>query len=104
MKPVEFNPGEPAPDAGPYEELNVFGSRTGKVVVVQEGDTFPTAPRGFSWRSLSALSVVELRERAAQFRAMAGTATTEGAMKSLLKLADRFDALAARREGGGSQP
>ena len=101
MKLVEFSSGEPAPDAGPYEELNVFGTQTGKVIVVQEGETFPAAPRGFSWRSLSALSVAELRERAAHFRAMAGTATTEGAKNSLLKLGDRFDALATKRESGG---
>ena len=104
MKLVELSPGELAPTAGVYEELNVFGSGTGRVPDVRDGETLPAAPRGFSWRSLSALSVAELRERAAQFRAMAGTATTEGAKSSLLKLAERFDALVARRESGEPQP
>ena len=103
MKLVETSPGEPAPDGGPYEELNVFGTRTGKVIVVSEGETLPAAPRGFSWRSLSALSVAELRERASHFRAMAGTATSQGAKTSLLKVADRFDALASKRDGGETQ-
>lgn len=100
MKIDDFGPGQPAPDAGPYEELNVFGTRTGKVIDVRHGETLPAAPRGFSWRSLSALSVAELRERAAQLRAMAGTATADGTRTSLLKLADRFDALATKRESG----
>ena len=104
MKMVEFSPGQRASAGGPYEELNVFGTRTGKVVDVHAGETFPAAPRGFSWRSLSALSVAELRERAVYFRAMAATATTEGTKASLLKLADRFDALAAKRESDEPQP
>jgi hypothetical protein len=102
MNRSEFRPGEPAPGPGPYEELNVFGSPTGKAVVMVRGETFPAAPRGFTWRALSELSVSELRAKATHHRAMAETATTDAVRISLLKLADRFDALADRREGGQS--
>jgi hypothetical protein len=37
---------------GHYEELNVFGSPTGKVEHVHEGERLPHAPRGFSWRHI----------------------------------------------------
>jgi hypothetical protein len=37
---------------GHYEELNVFGSPTGKVQHVHEGERVPDAPRGFSWRQI----------------------------------------------------
>ena len=100
MKLTEFRSGDTAPEAGSYEELNVFGTRTGQVIVMTSGETFPATPRGFSWRPLSALSVTQLRERASEYRAMARTATTEKVRQSLLKLADCFDALAARRDGG----
>jgi hypothetical protein len=46
----ELQPGSRAPSTGHYEELNVFGSRTGKVEHVREGELLPSAPRGFSWR------------------------------------------------------
>jgi hypothetical protein len=32
-----------------YEELNVFGSPTGAIVHVREGDRLPPAPRSFTW-------------------------------------------------------
>jgi len=38
------------PETCPYEELNVFGTPTGKVHHAQEGDQLPRAPRGFKWR------------------------------------------------------
>ena len=41
-----------APATGNYEELNVFGSHTGKVVYVAEGDQLPPAPRSFTWRRM----------------------------------------------------
>lgn len=63
MKLVEFSSGELAPEAGAYEELNVFGAPTGKVIDMRRGEIFPAAPRGFSWRSLSALPIAELRGR-----------------------------------------
>ena len=40
----------PAPATGHYEELNVFGSHTGKTAHVTEGEPLPGAPRGFTWR------------------------------------------------------
>ncbi len=95
----EFVPGEPAPSFGLYQELNVFGTPTGKVIVMVQEETFPTAPRGFKWRALTELSVSELRAKATQYRAMwPGTATTEAVMTALLQLAGRFDALANQRE------
>jgi hypothetical protein len=50
MHSNEYMPGEPAPHEGRYEELNVLGARTGKVVEVTELQPFPEAPRGFTWR------------------------------------------------------
>jgi hypothetical protein len=48
----EHQPGAHAPVAGQYEELNVFGTPTGKVAHVREGERLPRAPRGFSWRQI----------------------------------------------------
>ena len=48
----EHQPGTHAPVTGPYEELNVFGTPTGKVEHVREGERLPHAPRGFSWREI----------------------------------------------------
>lgn len=45
----EHPPGVPAPVAGTYEQLNVFGSRTGERFTAAAGDTLPAAPRGFTW-------------------------------------------------------
>jgi hypothetical protein len=49
---AEHQPGDRAPATAHYEELNVFGSRTGKVVRVTEGDPLPGAPRSFTWRRI----------------------------------------------------
>ena len=46
----EHKPGDSAPATGHYEELNVFGSHTGKTAHVTEGEPLPGAPRGFTWR------------------------------------------------------
>ena len=46
----EHHPGTPAPASGHYHELNIFGSHTGKIVQVEEGEPLPFAPRGFKWR------------------------------------------------------
>jgi len=43
-------PEEPAPRTDHYEQLNVFGTPTGVVVHVSEGEKLPAAPRGFLWR------------------------------------------------------
>ena len=94
----EFVPGEQAPSFGLYQELDVYGTPTGRVVAMVQEETFPAAPRGFKWRALTELSVSELRAKATQYRAMAGTATTEAVMTALLRLAERFDALADQRE------
>jgi hypothetical protein len=94
----EHRPGEPASDSGAYEELNVFGTPTGRVEVVAKDEELPDAARGFSWRPLSEHSVAELRARAAEYRRMAQTARTATVGDSLIKLAERFDALANQRE------
>jgi hypothetical protein len=101
----EYSPGEFVRIAGPYEELNIFGTRTGRMVFVSEGDEFPSAPRGYRWRPLAELSATELRARAAQYRLMASTARTAQAVRGLWRLAERFDQLADQREreaGSGS--
>jgi len=46
----EHQPGTHAPVTGQYEELNVFGTSTGRVEHVREGERLANAPRGFSWR------------------------------------------------------
>jgi hypothetical protein len=46
------NTGAQAPVIGHYEELNVFGSPTGRVEHVREGERLPHAPRGFTWRQI----------------------------------------------------
>ena len=50
MASTEHKPGDPVPVTGHYEELNVFGSPTGKVHHATEGEPLPDAPRGFTWR------------------------------------------------------
>jgi len=62
-----FDPGEQGPEAGLYEELNVFGSVTGKTIFMAEGEEFPHAPRGFTWRPLSQWSIGELPAKAAEY-------------------------------------
>ena len=42
-------PNHPAPEAGDYEELNIFGTPTGKVATVAEGEPVPAAPLGYTW-------------------------------------------------------
>jgi hypothetical protein len=49
---LAFPPGEPAPLAGRYQQLNIFGSRTATTVHVQRGEPLPAAPRSFTWRLL----------------------------------------------------
>jgi hypothetical protein len=48
----EHHPGAHAPATGRYEELNIFGTRTGRIEHVREGERLPTGPRGFSWRQI----------------------------------------------------
>src|ERR1700759_1471858 len=50
----QHHPGDRAPAADTYELLNVFGTPTGTTVDVGEGDPLPRAPRGYTWRRLTA--------------------------------------------------
>jgi len=100
----EYLPRTPSPHTGFFEEFNVFGTETGAVVFVNEGEALPGAPRGFTWRPIRSLSLVELRERAAHYRQMAATARTGNATQGLLKLALRFEALAAELAPPKSEP
>jgi hypothetical protein len=43
-------PGHPAPKAGVYRLLNVFGRAQERRVEVRLGQALPPAPRGYSWR------------------------------------------------------
>lgn len=95
---IEHQPGDPAPSSGEYEELNVFGTPTGRIAEVAKGEQLPASARGFTWRPLAQHSLAELRERAAEYRRMAETARTTDVMGSLRKLAERFDTLADRRQ------
>jgi hypothetical protein len=47
---VEHLPGDRAPATDHYEQLNIFGTPTGQVVQVTEGEPLPAAPRGYTWR------------------------------------------------------
>jgi hypothetical protein len=48
----EHLPGERTTETGRCEELNVFGSPTGKTKHAQEGEHLPRAPIGFTWRRI----------------------------------------------------
>ena len=48
----EHQPGSHAPVTGHYEELNVFGTQTGRIERVHEGERLPNGPRGFTWRRI----------------------------------------------------
>jgi len=39
-----------APLTGHYEELNVFGTPTGKIIHGRAGERLPGQPRGFTWQ------------------------------------------------------
>jgi hypothetical protein len=45
----EHAPGEAAPVAGNYEQLNVVGQPTGVRANVGQGHPLPPAPRGHTW-------------------------------------------------------
>jgi hypothetical protein len=45
----EHAPGETAPVAGTYEQLNIFGRPTGIRVSVAHGHPLPAAPVGHNW-------------------------------------------------------
>lgn len=60
--------------------------------------TVPAIPADFRFRPMATLSVAELRARATHYRRMAATASTQIALRGLLKLAERFDAKADDRE------
>jgi hypothetical protein len=49
---IEHNPGDPAPETGRYEEYDVPGNPTGRIVHVNEGEPLPRGPRAFTWRLL----------------------------------------------------
>ena len=95
---MEVQPGDEAPTTGVYEQLNVFGTPTGEVVVAAIGEKMPAAARGFAWRKLADQLPADLRVRANEYRQMADTARMQSVMDSLHRLADRFDRLADLRE------
>jgi hypothetical protein len=49
----ECQPGEPAPQTGQYQLLNVFGTPTGERVHIEQGAPAPDALRGHVWRLVS---------------------------------------------------
>ncbi len=100
----EHQPSGPAPSTGEYEELNIFGTPTGRVAVVEKDEELPDAARGFSWRPLGDRPVAEIRASAAEYRRMAETAKTAEVRDSLRKIAERFDSLADQRERNRDGP
>ncbi|HTI79816.1 MAG TPA: hypothetical protein VL614_05135 [Acetobacteraceae bacterium] len=95
---ADYPPGARAPAAGHYEELNVFGARTGKVVEVQQDEALPSAPRGFTWRPLCQRSAAELRDMAQEYRRKAATATTREIRDALQRLGRKCGDLAAAKD------
>lgn len=63
-----------------------------------KGEVSPLAALDTGWRRLAELSAADLRARADGYFRMAATATTREVMVGLLKLAERFNALADERE------
>lgn len=94
---IEHQPGDFVPSSGEYEELNVFGTPTGRIAELAKDEQLPGSPRGYTWRPVARLSVAELRNRAAEYRRIAETARTAEVMDGIHRLAKRFDALADRR-------
>jgi len=50
METDEQLPGEPARLTGRYDELNVFGTRTGRTIEARGGERLPVLPRSYTWR------------------------------------------------------
>ncbi len=76
----------------------MFGTRTGKIVEMQQDEALPSAPRGFTWRPLSQRPATELRDMARDYRRMAATATTPEIRDALLRLSRRLADLAAAKD------
>lgn len=94
----EYLPGERVPSSGAYEELSVFGARTGNMVFMAAGEELPAAPRGFTWRALGERSPEELRALADQYRRMSEAARTPDVRARLRDIAERLDGLADQRD------
>jgi hypothetical protein len=54
METDEHISGEPARLTGRYDELNVFGTRTGRTIEAHRGERLPVLPRGYTWRHVPA--------------------------------------------------
>jgi hypothetical protein len=52
MEADEHLPGEPARHTGRYDELNVFGTHTGRTIDAERGERLPWLPHGFTWRHI----------------------------------------------------
>jgi hypothetical protein len=48
-KDTEYPPETPAPASATYETVNLFGRKTGHRVALEQGQSLPALPRGFSW-------------------------------------------------------
>jgi hypothetical protein len=49
---TEHSPGDPAPSAGGYERINIFGHPNGIRVDIAQGHPLPAAPIGHFWRQV----------------------------------------------------
>jgi hypothetical protein len=109
----EYQPGEPAPASGEYEQHRVLGSATGVRAAVLAGQRLPPAPRGFTWVMVDYRGVApsrlwrwqpsqptahQMRAEATAYRQLAETAATVSAKNELLALAAGFAAFAAQLE------
>jgi hypothetical protein len=60
MNDSVHEPGDPVPVTGRYEELNLFGSPTGKVLQFSEGVSLPRLPRHQTWRLVRPPALLEV--------------------------------------------
>ena len=51
--PSNYAPGSEAPEAGTYEQLDVFRIPTGITENIIRGERLPLAPQGYTWRKMA---------------------------------------------------
>src|SRR5579872_6730367 len=69
-------PGERAAETGRFEELNIFGTPTGKLTHADRGERLPVAPQGFTWRRSTIELVNILETNRAPWLAYVGSGAT----------------------------
>jgi hypothetical protein len=68
--PIDYAPGSEAPEAGTYEQLDVFRLPTGITEHVIRGERLPLAPQGYTWRKMANDEATSGHSRANVVRAL----------------------------------